>query len=249
MEIKTIIEGDGPLIGEDTADLLQSIENAFGIQFSREGPFPRTVGELCDCVIARFETQKTSRCFSSMAFYWVRRNAVETFRAERKAVTPSTELSSLFSSGRKRRNQWRVLQRQVLPLKLPDLELSTGTEWCIGLMVTCAALAVIAALWQVLPILSWLLSALLTSFVALIVWVIVRNMRPFASQFPRNGRTFGDLIKLTVAHSYGTLVRWANGWSHKEVWGALQQFIADEILLDPAQITPDTLFPDGLGIW
>lgn len=56
-------------------------------------------------------------------------------------------------------------------------------------------------------------------------------------------------MKRIVAKNYGTVARLAGGWSDKEVWCALRDLITDETSVKPERITPETPFPDGLGIF
>ena len=60
-------------IGEDTADLLLSIQDAFRIPLPDDGPFPDTVGKLCDMVVAGLKGTRTKTCLTSITFYKVRR--------------------------------------------------------------------------------------------------------------------------------------------------------------------------------
>ena len=75
MEVITIFGNSdrGPIIGEDTFDLLVSVEKAFDIQFTEDDAIPRRVGKLCEFVISRLPGDRSSQCMSSVTFYALRR--------------------------------------------------------------------------------------------------------------------------------------------------------------------------------
>lgn len=185
-EIITIFGGDAPvgsekIIGEDTQELLVSIQDAFQIQFGEEGPFPRTVGELCDRVIARQNGTRTTKCLTSVTFYKVRRAFVGVLGVNREQVTPSTMIASLVTRGPHRRRQWRDLEWKT-GLRFPVL---THPTWMlIGTLVIAIGVATGLALdgWGHRPLLhsffvfigSWLLAGMLwvvlCAMTQLLVW-------------------------------------------------------------------------------
>ena len=85
MEVITIFgnSGRGPIIGEDTVDLLVLVEKTFDIQFTEDDVIPGTVGGLCEFVISRLPGDRSSKCMSSVTFY-----------ALRRAIMPDNRLSS-----------------------------------------------------------------------------------------------------------------------------------------------------------
>jgi hypothetical protein len=243
--------GDDP-IGDDSIALLESIETTFEIQFTPDDdPIPRTVGELCNLVISRFEGSRTSKCTSSLIFYALRR-AIRKVTVCKESISPSAKLAGLLSTkGGQRRKEWKGIEKS-LALKLPELQFSNS----IGFFLFLAHFAaVIAAMVFVLPSWrldfgSWIGLILLIGFVALIFWLSTREkLQPLATGFPRNCETVGDLVKLILAKNYRTLKKRAGSWNEREAQSALRQFIADEVGIDPKTITPETSFPQGLNIF
>jgi hypothetical protein len=55
-------------------------------------------------------------------------------------------------------------------------------------------------------------------------------------------------VKVIVSRNYGRLIERSGGWNEKELGNALRDLIADETLIEPDNITPETAFPDGLHI-
>jgi hypothetical protein len=239
----------GSQIGEDTVALLESIADTFDIRFPEESSFPATVGKLCELVISCLPANRTTKCVSSMTFYSLRRAMIRVLGARRESVVPATRLVSLLSEGRWRRREWKALERQ-LALKLPRLAFSNGVEWSLFLGACGFALAAVAQLWPRLDFGEWLMSVLGIAFATLFVWAITRaRIQPLATRLPRKCETVRDIVSLIVAGNYGRLVKRAGGWNEKEIWNALRQFIADETSIEPAEITPETAFPDGLNIY
>lgn len=228
---------------------MAAIQDSFSIQFGEEGPFPKTVGELCDRVIEKLKGARTSKCLTSITFYRVRRALVAGLELDRNGVAPSAMLAPLLARGPGRRRQWKDLERRT-GLRFPAL--THPSSMTAGMLIIAIGFATRFAFegWEVrssfvsLPVLlaSWLLSLILSivadGMTQRLVWGI-----------PRNCKTVGDLVRVIMAKNYGTLADEAGGWNEKEVWKALRLFIADEISIAPDKITPATSFPDGLNIF
>ncbi len=250
--------GRGPIIGEDTVDLLVPVEKTFGIQFTEDDVIPGTVGRLCEFVISRLPGDRSSRCVSSVTFYALRRAIIQATGSRRDAITPSAGLVSVLSNGGHRRKEWKTIEK-CLALQMPELTFSNGVEACLSLAWFAVALAVVilflprqflSPLGLPVHIGSWMGAILLTGIGALILWAITRAaLQPLATQIPSECGSVSDLVRLIVVKNYGAIAKRAGGWNDKEVWNALRDLIADEISLDPDKITPETSFPDGLNIF
>jgi hypothetical protein len=157
----------------------------------------------------------------------------------------------LFSTGAKRRREWRAIG-EILELRLPKLAFSTGIESFLVLAQFALAAAVIIF---VLPRLRLsigdrMVMVAMTGVAAFFLWAITRViLQPLATQLPGNCESVGDLVKAIVSRNYGRLIARSGGWNEKELWNALRDLIAAETLIEPDQITPETPFPDGLHIF
>lgn len=124
--------GHGPVVGEDTVALLESIAEAFDIRYSQDDEFPKTVGKLCDLVKSRLQGDRMSKCMSSVTFYALRRAMMRTTACARQSIAPSTKLASIVSTGGQRRMEWKTME-ECLSVRMPGLKLSVGVETCLGL--------------------------------------------------------------------------------------------------------------------
>ena len=239
----------GTLIGEDTADLLIAIQDNFGVEFGDEGPFPKTVCELCGLVVEKLKGARTTNCLTSLTFYKVRRALIATLGLDRNRITPSARLTQLLAKGPCRRRQWKDLEWRT-GLRFPWL---THPRWmAIGMLVIAAGLATRFAVnsWTSRALATSLVIVLLSWLLALVLWLVAYGMtQQVVWGLPRSCQTVGDLVHIVMAKNYGTLSEEAGGWNEKEVWKALRLFIADEISISPEKIAQDTPFPDGLNIW
>ena len=239
----------GKLIGEDTADLLLAIQDAFQIEFPEEGPFPQTIGQLSNLVVSCLKGTKTSKCLTSVTFYRFRRALMDVTGVPRGSVTPTTRLGVLLARGPRRRRQWRDLEWRT-GLRFPGLTHPASVIWgllviMLGGATRISVLEATGAGWFSLLLLtagSWFVAGIF----ALLVWGMTLSL---AWALPRRTRTVGDLVGIVLAKNYGSLAKEAGGWSETEVWRALRELIADEISLNKDEITKDTAFPDGLNIW
>lgn len=243
--------GGDSLIGEDTVELLERIEKAFGIRFAETDGFPDTVGKLCGLVKSHLPGNRTSKCTSSVTFYALRRAISKAIVCSRASITPSTKLATLLATGGNRQVQWEKIEKQ-LALRMPRLVFSGGVEACFTVVHYAAAMTVV---FYFLPKLRLAVGAriwmiFLTGLGALISWAMARaTLQPLATQLPLRCETVGELVKSIVSKNYGSVAARAGGWNDVEVWDALRRLIADETLIGAEEITPETSFPDGLNIF
>jgi len=252
--ITTLFGGETPpgaeaLIGEDTEDLLLAIQEGFQIQFGEQGPFPRTVGELCDRVAAKVKGAKSNKCLTLITFYKLRRALMSVVGVSRQRVTPSARLGSMLALGRRRRRQWRDLEWRT-GLRFPTL--THPGSMTGGLLTVAVGSAVWLSIggWTTRSLFASLFSVLASVLLALILWLVALAMtHQIVWALPRKCETVGDLTKLVLARNYGTLADEAGGWNEREIWMALRELIADEISFDKDKILRDTAFPEGLRIF
>jgi hypothetical protein len=240
-----------PQAGEDTAELLGSIEEIFGIRFTQDDAFPQTVGELCQSIKSHLTGARTPKCMSSVTFYALRRKITRELGCRRDSITPSTRLESILSAGAQRRIEWKQIETSLV-LKMPSLTFSQSVETLLSL--TFFGIGAVIVLF-VLPKLihsigDRIVGFCLTCFVAFILWAITRaKLQPWATQLPSGTATVGELTKAILAKNYGKVAERSGGWNEKELWNALRDAIADAASIDRELITPETPFPDGLGIF
>jgi hypothetical protein len=239
-----------PQAGEDTAELLGSIEESFGIRFTEDDAFPKTVGDLCDLVRSHLPGPKTPKCMSSVTFYALRRAIMGELGCRRDSIAPSTRIDSILSTGAQRRREWKGIEKSLV-LKMPLLAFSQGVEACISLaFFGIGAGVVLFVLPKLVPSTGDRIVAFcFTCFCAFILWAITRaKLQPLATQLPAGSATVGDLTKAIVANNYGKVATRAGGWNEKELWDALRDVIADATI-ERELITPETPFPEGLNIY
>lgn len=252
--ITTLFGGETPpgtenIIGEDTVDLLRAIEGAFQIQFGEDGPFPRTVGELCDRIVAMARGMRSNKCLTLITFYKVRRAIMSVVGVSRDRVTPSAHLASILALGPSRRRQWRDLEWKT-GLRFPALAHPDSMTGGLLLLAVGLALWVSADGWTTRPLPASLFSSLWSVLLALILWLVALAMtHRIVWAFPRRCETVGDLTRIVLAKNYGTLADEAGGWNESEIWTALRELIAEEISFDKDSILKETAFPEGLKIY
>ena len=118
------------------------MEKTFDIQFTENEVIPGTVGKLCEFVLNRLPGGRLSKCMSSVAFYALRRAIIQAASCPREAITPSTRLDSVLSSGGQRRNEWKTIEK-YLALQMPALTFSNGVEACLSLIWFAVAVAMV----------------------------------------------------------------------------------------------------------
>ncbi len=227
--------------GEDTCELLATIEESFGIQFPdyRE-VVGKSVQELAAYIYGASEHLRAKECLSAITFYRLRRACCDLFGMPRAVVRPQTAIGILLP-WTNRRARWHRLQRH-LGLSLPGL---TYPLWvvCVSLV---AAIASSIALATILGFGRSFVGIAIGSFV---LWIgSLKGLSPLARNFPRGCETCGDLVRLALAHNYSSIASQYGGCSLNEIVGLLRQLIAAELGTDPKTITPDSLIHRDLGI-
>jgi hypothetical protein len=247
-----LLEGDKllrlELFGEDTRELLGTIEASFGVKFTEDDLVCAVdVRALADCVCRKLTHPMSETCLSSATFYRLRREFVRLFKVRRADVNPQTPLAKLLP-WKVRKERWRRLQDH-LRYSLPTLRMS---HWELALSI------VLVAVFFTLPMFGWhklasyagSMSGLFTVLAALCLWVVVLVLlSQLAREFPRGCETFGDLTRLTLVRNYGRISAEYGASSGQDFLGLLCYLIAAEEGLDIRKVTPETLFPEGLNIY
>ena len=95
--------------GEDTCDLLRTIEVSFGVMFSEDELVEaKTIGELAECISRKMQHSLAEKCLSALVFYQVRRILMSSFGISRAKITPETPLRELLP-WKDRRRRWREI--------------------------------------------------------------------------------------------------------------------------------------------
>lgn len=234
------------LFGEDGCELVSTIEQSFGMKFSEDELVQATtIGTLAHLVFAKLEHPVSPQCLSAVMFYKLRRAFIELFEIPRAKIAPAKSLYELMP-WTTRKKQWRSLQDD-LNYVLPQL---TWPLWLLafGLLLAGATLYFLFGLkmLKTLGAASTLVGVI--GFISVFVLVAV-ILNPLGRGFPRSCETFGDLVKLALAHNYGKMAARHGMSSEKEVVQSLLQLVTAETAADVEKPSPDTLFPEGLHIY
>jgi len=234
------------LFGEDSCELVSTIEQSFGMKFSEDELVQATtIGTLAHIVFAKSEHPVSPQCLSAVMFYKLRRAFIELFEIPRAKIAPTKSLNELMP-WTTRKKQWRKLQDH-LNYVLPQL---TWPSWLLafGLLLAGATLYFLFGLkmLRTLGAASALVGVI--GFISVFVLVAV-ILNPLGRGFPRSCETFGDLVKLALARNYGKMAARHGMSSEKEVVQSLLQLVAAETAADVEKLSRDTLFPEGLHIY
>jgi hypothetical protein len=235
-------------MGLDYVELVLAIEERFQIQISdEEAASAGTVGDLYHVVLSKMEPvpgEQPRRCFTSTAFYRLRRGLVDVLGCQRRTVRPSTRLEALLPWTR-RRLLWKTLQRRT-GLQAPGLCHSprVRTAFLVVGMVSCIALAQVPSI-DVLAPGTFAFPAILGLASGT---VLARITRPLAVGLPRGVVTLGDLAKSMAALNYALLARDTGQGDRRDVWDTLCALMAGKPGLARDEITPDARIAEDLRI-
>ncbi len=228
-------------LGEDTCELLATIEDSFGIQFGDyHALLGMTVRELAGDICKKAEYSTAERCLSAVMFYRLRRALRVLFGTPRTAIGPATPVGDLLPWN-SRRTRWCALQAYIgltlPPLNYPGwlvyLSLAMSTTFLISLRV------LLELRLSVVEIFGGSLALCLPTMVALI---------PLARTLPSGCETVGGLTKVVLARNYAAFASQYGSSSESDVLVALRQLIATETGRDVEEILPETNIPRDLDI-
>jgi hypothetical protein len=235
------------LFGEDSYALVRVVQESFGIELTTDELIAaETVGALCGCVCGKLQHSLSERCLSDVVFYQLRQAFITLFKTRRSTIGPDTLLTELVP-WTNRKSRWRRA-RKHLGLVLPDL---TWPVWlfCLSLLISGLVDAMVFSRWM-RPFSNAGFRDVLGILGALLTWgVVLRLLNPFARAFPRSCKTFGDLVKFTLARNYATVASQDGRSPQAEVLLALRYLVAVQVSKDVKEITPETRFPEGLNIY
>jgi hypothetical protein len=229
------------LVGEDTWELLATIEDSFAIQLGEyHGLLEVTVGELADRICKEADYPTPERCLSAVTFYRLRRAFRELFNTPRTAIRPTALVGDLLPWN-SRRSRWLMLQTH-LGLTFPSLNYP-GWLLCLSLLVPTTFLI------SLKTFLGFRLStvAIIIDSLALCFPVIVA-FSPLARTLPSGCDTVGGLTNAVLARNYAVFASQYGSSSTNDVLLALRQLIATETGRDIEEITPKTHIPSDLNI-
>jgi len=232
--------------GEDTCELVETIEQSFGMKFTEDELFhARTLGAMAEMIFKKLEQPVTAQCLTAITFYRLRQAFIELFGTPRRKVSPATSLYELMP-WKTRKKQWRNIQ-DYLNYVLPQL---FWPSWLLGiaLVLTGSALYFLFSFKMLSAMGS--ISGLIGVFAFIAVLAVAcMVLNPLARQFPRGCATFGDLTRLLLARNYGKVVGRHGLSPRKEVIQSLLVVVAEETATAVERLSSDTRFPEDLGIY
>jgi hypothetical protein len=208
----------------DLGELLLEVEDAFAFSIPEEDVAGlTTAGKLYNYVLAHRFHGKQDVCLTSMTFYKLRRALMSVLQIPRKALRPSTELSAIISKHRRR--TWRALETATgyhLPfLRRPLWFVRLATLVALGFGIATPVFLGIK------PFRGGVLSAMVVT-AALIFLFFCRLTECFATEFPPDALTVGQLAKAILARNYRPIVAESKKpATDAEVWEILQRIICD----------------------
>jgi hypothetical protein len=121
----TLLDADvkhNPVLGEDTWELFEVIEDSFGVDLGDYHALCGvTVTELASVICGKANYPTEEKCLSAVAFYRLRRAFEVLFGIPRTTIRPATAVRNLLP-WKSRSTQWLMLQEH-LGLKFPRLNL------------------------------------------------------------------------------------------------------------------------------
>jgi len=236
------IERD-PLLGEDTWELFESIEDSFSVDLGDYHALcGMTIAQLTDEVSKRTNYPLNDNCLSSASFYRLRRAFAAVLDIPRATIRPSSTVCELLPWMKRSRTRWGLIEDRF-GLKLPKL---IFPRWAlISALVSPVILLICLRFFAGFPINT---EAIFIGSILLILpafFVLI----PFARDLPPGGETFGGLTKMVLACNYAAFASQYGNSSESDILTALQQLVATKMVMKLEDITPGMRIPQDLNIY
>jgi hypothetical protein len=248
----TLLDADvkpDPLLGEDTWELFEVIEDSFGVDLGDYSAVcGMTVSELAEVVSKKANYPAAEKCLSAVAFYRLRRAFGTLFGIPRATIRPATCVSNLLP-GKLRRARWMMLQEH-LGLTFPALRFPGWALWLS--LVSPPALLISLRLFMGLRLSAgWIVGGssvlILLTFARIIPAVDARI--PLARIIPEECETFSGLVKVVLARNYAAFASQGAGSCEGDVLKALRQLAATQLGMGFEKISPEARIPQDLDIY
>jgi hypothetical protein len=218
----TLLDADvrqDPLLGEDTWELFEAIEESFAVDLDDYHAICGiTIRELAGFIYKKANYPIEEKCLSAVAW-------------------------------KSRAGQWLMLQDHLdlkFPrLNLPTWDLILPLVVCPALIVSIEKLLRIRISmgWIVAG------SAALILFTFARVFPAIDRRFPLAQVLPKGCETFGGLVKTVLARNYGEFALQQGGSDEEGVVEALRHLTALQVGLDLEQVTSGARIPQDLDIY
>ena len=235
-----------PVLGEDTWELFEAIEESFGIDLGDYHAIcGLTVKELAEFISKKANHSNKELCLSAVAFYKLRRAFESLFNVPRSAIRPSESVRHLLPL-KGRVEKWEMLQEH-LGLTLPRLHFPIWIP-LLTLVIPPALLVSLRTFWGAPLSAGWIFNIscalYLVAFVSVIPAIDERFQLPRA--LPRTCETFGGLVRVVSAHNYASL---GGSFGENDVLKSVTRLISMQLGIDLAEISPNTRIPNDLDIY
>lgn len=207
----------------DSQDLINSIENRFGVILSNdEAEAVRTPAQLIDLILAKVEHRESTECMSQQAFHLIRRAAQRSFGLQRHSVSPNTKLEDIVPR-KLRYARWKGFGTNIGAVSWPELKRSRFT------FVALALLAVAGFVFTTVQmpergLANVLLSlGLAIAFSVGLAWIT----RPLKRRFPVSCLTVADLVDWIIAENPQLIRHEPNDWTRERVAAAVRRLIVE----------------------
>lgn len=248
----TLLDADikqDPVLGEDTWELFELIEDSFGVDFGDYyALYGITVRELAEVIDKKANYPTEEKCLSSVVFYKLRRTLGELFGIPRTAIRPSTSVSELLP-WRYRSARWKMLQEH-LGLTFPSLYFPV---WflLLSLIGPPALFVTLLKFWRPQLGTIWMINgSLLLIFLTFMYIVPAIDKRFHLSRIlPKGCETFGGLVKIVLARNFDIFASQNGSSGAAGILMSLSQLIAAQVSFDIEKISSETRIPQDLNIY
>jgi hypothetical protein len=228
--------GHGVTQGPDAEDLINAVENRFGVIITvDEAEAIRTPSQLIDLILTKVEFQQSSECMSHRAFHLIRRSAVRSFGVQRRSISPNSKLEEIVPR-KFRYARWKGFGRNVGANSWPELKRSRGTFTILALFTVMLFVFALVR-FSGTGFVNMLMSAALTIVFAVgLAWIT----RPLKRRFPVWCLTVGDLVHWIIAENPQLIKHGNQSWTRERVAATVRRLIVE--WSNERDFTEDSLF-------
>ncbi|ACM21465.2 hypothetical protein Geob_3122 [Geotalea daltonii FRC-32] len=228
-------------MGLDGVELVIAFEEQFGVSMSdAEAEKLETPRMVCDFIYSKIVTTDEKICQTQRAFYLIRRAISNTFRHNRKSITPDAPINQLFSNPPDK-EKWLSLKKAVQARTWPEL---SRPIWLKVLIVIIPA-SVFFTLWlrnPINPIAGFFAIPIIGFFSAVITIYIGTSLtRPMKTTIPANIKQVKDLIPFAITSD-------EMKWTKEQISEHVKRIVIEIVGISESEYFEDAHFIKDFGI-
>lgn len=226
-------------MGLEGVELIMSIEETFGVEFSDEEIFeavtPRLIG---DKIFLKLQKTDEKTCLTQRAFYILRRSLMQLFNLPRDSVKPDTPINDIISPKRQHL-AWEQIRSMVQARSWPGLNRPILLIWILSFITIFSGVLFTISLQANFDLsLSLFIGMLMTIQIGVLS---AKVTTPYRTRLPRWCKSIRDIVPYVITSDQ---IKWTRG----QVSQVLKKTVIKQLDINESDYSEDFHFVYDFGL-